>query len=328
MLVIPLLSRMNDEYRNAVSQMGGRILMECPPDSMGFIPDSHWKGGGKARTGNIQHVIAVVMFENLAAQKEKSYDEIRLKRRLEAWLVSQRETRQPVGCPAELIPNDIRWWARTTQVDGDDASAKGGHGGARRICAEWNPVLGGLGYPPPTFRAVMRNMGATPADAQDVNSAIASIMRAGAMELWNVRNQVQQRLEIERCISALDKRDKVKAAEHRTANKTPTGRQKAARREAASVGKVHRDPLRDGLGVVIARYCVETDCTQQTESTGWFCPSCESRLPSRARKHWNPMAKVKLEKWESERRYCKARLTEKLREGGDGERGGLGWLTA
>jgi len=41
-------------------------------------PDSHRKGGGKARTGNIQHVIAVVMFENLAAQKEKPYDENRL----------------------------------------------------------------------------------------------------------------------------------------------------------------------------------------------------------------------------------------------------------
>ena len=130
MLVIPLFARGNEEYRKAVSQMGGRILLECPPDTMGFIPDSHWKGGGKARTGNIQHVIAVVMFENLAAQKEKPYDETRLKRQLEAWLVSQRETRQPVGCPAELIPNDVRWWARTTRVDGDDTSAKGGHGGA------------------------------------------------------------------------------------------------------------------------------------------------------------------------------------------------------
>ena len=39
--------------------------------------------------------------------------------------------------------------------------------------------------------------------ARDVNSAIASIMRAGAMELWNMRNQVQQQLEIERGISAL-----------------------------------------------------------------------------------------------------------------------------
>jgi len=35
------------------------------------------------------------------------------------------------------------------------------------------------------------------------------------------------------------------------------------------------------------------------------------------------MAKVKLEKWEGDRRNWKARLTEKLREGGDGERGGL-----
>jgi len=170
----------------------------------------------------------------------------------------------------------------------------------------------------------MRNMGASPADARDVNSAMASIMRAGAMELWNMRNQVQQRLGSERDISALDKRDKVKAAEHRTANTTITGRQKAAKREAASAGKVHRDPLRDGLGMVIARYCVEIDCTQQTESMGWFCPSCGSRLPSRAREHWNPMAKVKLENWEGERRYWKARLTEKLREGGGGERGGLG----
>ena len=107
---------------------------------------------------------------------------------------------------------------------------------------------------------------------------------------------------IERGISALDKRDKVQAAEHRTANKTITGRQKAAEREAASAGKVHRDPLRDGLGVVIARYCVDIDCRQQTESTGWYCPSCGSRLPSRARKHWNPMAKIKLEKWEVRRR--------------------------
>jgi len=73
---------------------------------------------------------------------------------------------------------------------------------------------------------------------------------------------------------------------------------------------------------------VEIDCTQQTESTGWFCPSCGSRLPSRARKHWNPMASVKLENWVGERRYWKARLTEKLREGRDGERGGLGWLMA
>ena len=83
-VALALTGRGNEEYRKAVSQMGGRILLECPPDSMGFIPDSHWKCGGKARTGNIQHVIAVVMFENLAAQKEKSYDENRLKRRLEA----------------------------------------------------------------------------------------------------------------------------------------------------------------------------------------------------------------------------------------------------
>jgi hypothetical protein len=143
-----------------------------------------------------------------------------------------------------------------------------------------------------------------------------------------MRNQVQQRLEIERGISAPDTRDKVKAAEHRTANKTITGMQKAAEREAASAGKVHGDPLRDGLGVVIARYCAEIDCRQQTESTGWYCSSCGSRLPSRARKHWNQRAKVKLEKWEGERRYWKARLTEKLREGSDGERGGLGWLTS
>ena len=101
----------------------------------------------------------------------------------------------------------------------------------------------------------------------------------------------------------------LKAAEHRTANKTLTGRQKAARREAASVGKVHRDPLRNSRGVVIARYCVEIECTQLTESTGRFCPSCEARLPSRARKYGNPMARVKLEKWEGEKRYWKARLT-------------------
>ena len=314
MLVIPFFSRGNDEYRNAVSHTGGRILLECPSDSMGFIPDNHWKGGGKARTGNIQNIIAVVMFENLAAQKEKPYDENRLKRRLEAWLVSQRETRQPVGCPVELIPSDIRWWARTARVDRDDTSAKGGHGGARRICAEWNPVLGGLGYPPPTFRAVMRNMGASPADARDVNSAIASI--AGAMELWNTRNQVQQRLESERGISALYKRDEVKAADHRAAIRTSTGSHKAANREATSAGTVHRDPLRDGLGRVIARYCVEIDCTRQTEIEGWFCPSCGSWLPSRDRKHWNLMAEVKSERWEGERRYWKARLTERIRARG------------
>ena len=167
----------------------------------------------------------------------------------------KRETRQPVGCPVELIPNDVRWWAETARADRDDTSNKGGHGGARRICAEWDPVLGGLGYPPPTFRAVMRNMGASPADARDVNSAIASIMRAGAMELWNTRNQVQQRLQSERGISALDKRDKVKAAEHRAANitSTCTSSQKPANMEAVSAGKVPRDPLRDGLGRVIAR---------------------------------------------------------------------------
>jgi len=107
----------------------------------------------------------------------------------------------------------------------------------------------------------MRNMGALPADARDVNSAIASIMRAGAVELWNMRDQVQQRLESERGISALDKRGKVKAAEHRRANSTITGRQKAATREAASAGKVNRDPLWDGLGMVIARYCVLIHCT-------------------------------------------------------------------
>jgi len=61
--------------------------------------------------------------------------------------------------------------------------------------------------------------------------------------------------------------------------------------------------------VVIARYCVELDCTELTESTGRFCPNCEARLPSRARKYGNPMARVKLEKWEGEKRYWKARLT-------------------
>ena len=39
------------------------------------------------------------------------------------------------------------------------------------------------------------------------------------------------------------------------------------------------------------------------------------------------MAKVQLVKWEGERRYLKARLTEQLREGGDWERGGLGCLS-
>ena len=37
-------SRGNDEYRKAVSQPGGRILLECPPDSMGFIPDKLFVG--------------------------------------------------------------------------------------------------------------------------------------------------------------------------------------------------------------------------------------------------------------------------------------------
>ena len=67
---------------------------------------------------------------------------------------------------------------------------------------------------------------------------------------------MQQRLQSERGISALDKRDKIKAAEHRAANATSTGTQKAANGEAVSAGEVHRDPLRDGLGSVIARYCV------------------------------------------------------------------------
>ena len=58
-----------------------------------------------------------------------------------------------------------------TEYNGGDV----GHGEIN-ICAKWNPVLGGLRYPPPTFRAVMRNMGASSADALD--SAIASIMRA------------------------------------------------------------------------------------------------------------------------------------------------------
>jgi len=64
-----------------------------------------------------------------------------------------------------------------------------------------------------------------------------------------------------------------------------------------SAGKVHRDPLLDGLRMVIAMYCVEIDCARQTENTGWVCPSCDSRIPSRARKHWNPTAKAKLEEW-------------------------------
>ena len=87
----------------------------------------------------------------------------------------------------------------------------------------------GLGYPPPTFSAVMRNIGASPTDARDVNSAIASMMRGEAMELWNMHSQVQLRVTIKRGISALDYRDKVKAAEHRMANKTLTCRQKAAK---------------------------------------------------------------------------------------------------
>jgi hypothetical protein len=66
----------------------------------------------------------------------------------------------------------------------------------------------------------MRNMGASPADAWDVNSAITCIMRVAAMELWIMRNQVQQRLESEWGISELDNRDEVKAAEPRAANKT------------------------------------------------------------------------------------------------------------
>jgi len=55
--VFPLFSRVNDDYRNAISQLGGRKQLECPDVSMGFMPDSHWKGGGTAKKGKIHHVI-------------------------------------------------------------------------------------------------------------------------------------------------------------------------------------------------------------------------------------------------------------------------------
>ena len=44
-----------------------------------------------------QHVIAAVMFEHLAAQKERPYEEDRLKRRLEAWLVSKGKHDSQLG---------------------------------------------------------------------------------------------------------------------------------------------------------------------------------------------------------------------------------------
>jgi len=46
-LVIPLFSRGNDEYRNAVAQTGGRILLECPPGSMRFIQTITGKAAAK-----------------------------------------------------------------------------------------------------------------------------------------------------------------------------------------------------------------------------------------------------------------------------------------
>jgi hypothetical protein len=59
------------------------------------------------------------------------------------------------------------------------------------------------------------------------------------MELWNTRNQMQQRLESQRGFSALDKREKVKVSNHQAAHRTSTGSHKAVNREATITGKVH-----------------------------------------------------------------------------------------
>mmetsp|Transcript_14214 Transcript_14214/g.34190 ORF Transcript_14214/g.34190 Transcript_14214/m.34190 type:complete len:255 (-) Transcript_14214:861-1625(-) len=188
----------------------------------------------------------------------------------------------------------------------------------RQICSEWNPTLGAIGYAPPTFKRLMRDMGVNPVDAREVQESLKAITRAGAKELWETRNTVQLQIEKELGITAADKRDKVKRAEYAAAHKKLTGKQKAAIREATSPGKSPRDPIRDGLGRVVARYCSEIGCEAKTSTTGRFCTNCDATLPSRKRTAWDPETRTPTEQWgeESLYLYWKTRLMAKLRTGG------------
>jgi len=311
-LVIPLFKRENDKYRRTVLSYGGRILFECPPGTMGFIPDGHWKGTKSTRVGNMKHTVGVVVFENHAARVERPYNEERLQKRLGAWLASQHKNREPAGCMVNTIPQDIRWWAGGEREDDGVQRV----GSARQICASWNPILGAIGYPPPTFKKVLQELGVDPMDARELQTSITAITRAGAKELWETRNQAQLRNESEQGITAAAKRDKIKAAEYRANHRQLTGKEKAAIREASSPGKVPREPLRDALGRVMSRYCSEKGCEMLTSSTGRYCTNCDATLPSRARTPWSPMTRVRTEQWKEERLYWKARLMAIFRSEG------------
>ena len=324
-LVIPLFDDSRNRYRATVKARGGRIVFECPPDTMGFIPDQYWRGGSGKRVGNIKHIIGIVLFENEEARKEKPYDDNMLKKRIKNWHEVQGRRNKGSVEDDETekatfeIPVDLKFWMQGKSNEVEN-SIRGGIGlseEAKRShwykVATWNPVLGGLGYVPPQMKALLKELRVPSVDAKEVCAKLGKCLRVTANGVWSARNRAQLRIEKETGITSEDKRNKEKAKEYRGLHKTMTGKQKALIREEMSQGKVHKPPMTDAVGRVVARFCMEVDCQRETRVTGLYCPTCDARLPSRARLKWNPMKKLEGNPWSEEDDYWKGRAIESIR---------------
>lgn len=327
-LVVPLFKRGSDMYRKMILNTGGRIIYECPPGTMGFIPDRHWKGDMRGKVGSIKHAIGIVLFENNIARKEKPYDEGILHGRLKSWHIHHQELQkkhgdtraEPPGQQTTMqmpIPSPLCVWQEKRALWGERARGQGMSEGSKSTpwftLLTWNPVLGALGYLPPEMKPALKELGSSGEMVDDKCTRLSRTLRAGTKELWSARNVAQLRIESEYGITMADKRDKSKARTIRQESKGLSAKQKASSRQAESIGKIFKPPLVDAVGRVITRYCVEADCQRETAVKGRFCPTCDARLPSRARMPWRPMTKVEEDPWENESDYWKARAIEIIR---------------
>ena len=327
-LVVPLFKRDSDKYRNMIMAAGGKIVYECPPNTMGFIPDHYWKGSLRNKADNIRHAIGIVMFENTSARKSKPYDESVLQRRIRAWHnYHQAHRRRTNGDNEEIPPPEsggeptvpifMRVWEEKKGMWATRAKGTGLSKDSKQSCwfktLKWNPILGALGYLPTEMKNALKEVGCSSAIADDKCKRLSQTLLAGAKEIWSLRNKAQLLAESDCGINAMEKRDKGAAREFRQEVRGLSAKQRAAIREMESAGKSFIPPIVDAVGRVIARYCVETDCQRETAVRGRYCPSCDARLPSRARIPWRPMSRVEEELWGDENDYWKARSLEVIR---------------
>ena len=110
----------------------------------------------------MKHIVAVVVFENHAAlvysgetitRNDLKNDCVR------GWRPKTKTKSQQVVWL--MLSQDIRWWAGGEKEDDGVQRVET----ARRVCAGWNPILGAIGYPPSTFKKVLRELGVDPTDA-------------------------------------------------------------------------------------------------------------------------------------------------------------------